>query len=81
MLTESDALHAALETAARRWPDDAGSPGRLLLHLIEQGRRSVEAQGTADSALRLDVIHAHAGALTGSFGERYIERLREDWPE
>lgn len=80
-ITETDALAAALDAAARRWPEEKGSRTRLLLRLIDEGRRVVLEDEEARVAARLAAIEATAGALTGSYEPGYLAKLREDWPE
>jgi hypothetical protein len=41
VLTETDELAAALELAAKRWPLDAGSGSKLLLHLVRAGEQAL----------------------------------------
>jgi hypothetical protein len=80
-ITETDALADALDAAARRWPEERGVRSRLLLRLIEEGRRVVVEDEEARIANRLAAIEATAGALTGSYELGYLAKLREDWPE
>lgn len=81
VLTETDALSAVLDDAARRWPDDAGSRSRLLLHLVEEGHRAVTSQVEEALRQRIEAIEGRAGVLTGVYEPGYLEQLREDWPE
>jgi len=81
MLTETDEVTEALEAAARQWPDDAGKPGKLLLHLVHTGREAIEARETAETAARRRAVAETSGALTGTFPEGYLAELRGDWPE
>lgn len=78
-VTESDAVSRALADAARRWPQDEGAPGRLLLRLIEEGRRSVAADADRRIAARREGVRRTSGALSGAFERGYLDQLRDDW--
>ncbi len=78
MVTETEALAAALDSAAARYP--GLSRAQLLTRL------ALEAHGAAQHAQedrrreRLEVLRAHSGALTGAYGSEFLERLRQEWP-
>ncbi|MTD13463.1 hypothetical protein GIS00_05825 [Nakamurella sp. YIM 132087] len=80
-VTATDDVAAALAVAALRWPTDSGSPAKLLLRLIGVGHRSLLGESELRKATRLDAIQRTSGSLTGSFGEGYLDLLREEWPE
>ena len=81
LITQSDDIAHALVDAARRWPQDAGSPSRLLVHLIHEGHSALrrEAQLRADGWA--EVVHDTSGVLTGVYFPGYLDKLREDWDE
>jgi glutathione S-transferase len=80
VVTESDAVARALDDAARRWPADSNNRAKLLLHLLEEGHQAViDEREAADEAHRQAVART-SGALTGAYGDGYLDRLREDWP-
>lgn len=81
MVTETDELAAALATARDRWPDDAASPARLLLRLVQTGRETLDDEGRKAIEQRRSLIRANAGAGTGLYEPDELDRLREDWPE
>lgn len=80
-LTETDELAAALDAAARRWPEDAGSRPRLLLRLVEAGERAISQEREQERTRRRAAVEHTAGALTGVYPPGYLERLRDEWPE
>lgn len=80
MLTETDDLAAALDDAARRWPDEGGNRRRLLLRLIEEGHRAIDPTVRAAHEHRKQLIMQTAGDLPGVYGPGYLDRLRDDWP-
>ncbi len=79
-LTETDELSSALDMAARRWPQDADSRPRLLLRLVEAGRRAISDEEGAERARRSAAINRTAGALTGVYPPGYLDGLRGEWP-
>lgn len=79
-ITETNDVAEALAAAAKHWPEDSERRAVLLRRLIEEGRRSLRAANDNDHRARLRAIDRTAGSLTGSYGDRYLEELREDWP-
>lgn len=79
-LTETDELAAALDEAARRWPEDADSRSRLLLRLIEAGQQALDEERKRRRRRRLAAVERTAGALTGVYPSGYLEQLRGEWP-
>ena len=80
-ITETDELAAALDEAARRWPEDAGSRSRLLLRLVKAGERAIGDERRRQLARRRAAVERTAGALTGVYPPGYLEQLRSEWPE
>jgi hypothetical protein len=79
-VTETEDLAAALDAAARRWPEDAGSRTRLLLRLVEAGERTINREHELDLARRRAAVERTAGALTGVYARGSLEELRDEWP-
>ncbi|HLI59363.1 MAG TPA: hypothetical protein VKV21_06820 [Solirubrobacteraceae bacterium] len=79
-LTETDELAAALDAAARRWPQDAGSRTRLLLRLVEAGQRAIDADRERERARRRAAVDRTHGQFSGIYGTGYLDRLRGEWP-
>ncbi|MGQ0841655.1 hypothetical protein [Actinokineospora sp.] len=75
-ITETDPVHAAMATAAGRWPELRDRPGELLHRLIAEGHRALRESADARRAAVADT----AGAGTGAYGEHYLAELREEWP-
>lgn len=80
-ITETEQISTALAAAAKRWPDDADRPARLLRRLIEAGYESIAAEVAAALDRRREAIRGISGALTGAYEPGYLEDLREEWPE
>jgi hypothetical protein len=78
MVTETDELAAALDFAAARYP--GLSRAQLLTRLALEGHRTAQHAQDARRRQRLDALRAHSGTLTGAYGPRYLERLRQEWP-
>jgi hypothetical protein len=81
MVTETDEIAAALDRAAERWPKDAGSRKRLLLHLVEAGDQAAEAESQALIAQRRATLERMRTEFTEPYDPDYLKRLREDWPD
>jgi hypothetical protein len=79
-LTETDEVARALADAARRWPEDRRSPGRLLLRLLHEGHRAIRGEMRTDAEQRRAAVAATAGSLTGVYPEGYLAELRGEWP-
>lgn len=82
-LTETDELAAALERAAARWPQDAGSKRKLLLRLIEEGDRALTEDDDRDARRqrRIEAVKRTSGIFTGLYPPGYLEEFRREWPE
>lgn len=81
VVTETDDIVAALDLAAKRWPEIAGSRSRLLLALVKEGARRVEEREESALEKRLRAINDASGSMTGTFPRGYLADLRKDWPE
>lgn len=78
MVTETDELAAALDSAASRYPDLTRA--QLLTRLALEGQEVAQRAQEDRRRRRLDALGRHSGALTGAYGEHYLERLRQEWP-
>lgn len=80
LITETDQVARAIDDAARRWPGDSENRARLLLRLLEEGHRAVVDQQAGVVRERRAAVARTSGALTGLYGEGYLDDLRKDWP-
>jgi hypothetical protein len=80
VVTESDSVARAIDDAAQRWPEDSGNRAKLLLHLVEEGHRAVVEEHASEADKHRQVVARTSGALTGLYGEGYLDALRKDWP-
>jgi hypothetical protein len=80
-ITETDEVSRALRDAARRWPEDHGRPGKLLLDLVREGHRAIAADVERSVAERRAAIERTAGIFNGLYPPNYLDELRSDWPE
>jgi hypothetical protein len=71
MVTETDELAAALDSAASRYPEL--SRAQLLIRLALEGQKVAQRAQEDRRRRRLDALREHSGALTGSYGEHYLE--------
>lgn len=76
-ITETGDIAEALADAARRWPEDAGSPSRLLLRLLRAGHEVLRREQEAER--RRAAVEATSGLLTGIYPQGYLAELRTDW--
>ncbi|MGH2946450.1 MAG: hypothetical protein ACRDPC_09375 [Solirubrobacteraceae bacterium] len=79
-ITESDEVARALEDAARRWPEDRGARGRLLVRLVKEGHRAVTRDREEELTRRREAVRRTSGALSGAYPADYLDELRGDWP-
>lgn len=79
MVTETAELARALDAAARRWPAERGDRAKLLRRLLDEGYRAILVEHEKTAAARRQAVERTAGALSGVFGEGYLDRLRDDW--
>lgn len=80
MITETDSVARALDTAAEHWPEARRNRARLLVRLVEEGGRAVAQREAEELAQRREAIARTSGALTGLYGPGYLADLRHDWP-
>jgi hypothetical protein len=81
VLTETDELTQALEHAARRWPQDAKRPSRLLARLVEAGDEAIRDEERRTRERRRRAVEATAGRFTGLWPRGAIKRLHDEWPD
>jgi hypothetical protein len=81
VITETDRVARAIDDAARRWPEEGGNRPRLLLRLLEEGHRAVTGERRRRLKVHRDAVAGTSGALTGMYGEGYLDDLRAEWPE
>ena len=80
-ITETDEVARALDEAAQRWPEDAGTRGRLLVRLVEAGQAAINGDRDSERNARRQAVRRTAGILTGVYRPDELKRLREDWPD
>lgn len=80
MVTETEAVSAALKVAARRWPEDKDRPGRLILHLVEAGQEALAADDASRVALRRRAIRDASGIIDVPGLSDDLVNLQDEWP-
>jgi hypothetical protein len=78
LVTESDELAEALNTAATWWP--GLSRAQLLVRLALHGHHTAAAEDQERRRRRLEAIRRNSGLLTGAYPADNLQRLREEWP-
>lgn len=78
-ITETPEVAHALNLASQRWPRE--SRGKLLVRLIQAGSATLKEEHTEAARGRLAAIDATSGKYADVFGEDYLKKLRQDWPE
>ncbi|MEP6816167.1 MAG: hypothetical protein ABI873_11510 [Marmoricola sp.] len=78
LVTETDDLAAALDEAAKRWPEL--SRPQLVVRLALEGHRAAQQSHEERHRRRVAVLKQHSAVLTGAYGPDYLTALRGDWP-
>ncbi len=78
-MTETDELTAALDAAARRWPQLSRS--QLVIRLALEGHRLAMLEQAERLDRRQSALERVSGTLTGVYPESYLDGLRADWPQ
>ena len=74
-VTDTGEVSELLDDAQRRWPEVSDRKA-LLLRLAAAGHEAIQREAAA----RRVAVEETAGALSGVYEARELERLREDWP-
>jgi hypothetical protein len=80
-ITETDEVARALDEAAKRWPEERTARGRLLLRLVEEGYRALREERDQQAVRRREAVRRTSGSLTGLYPDKYLDQLRDEWPE
>jgi hypothetical protein len=75
LLTETDELANAIDTAAALYPGE--SRADVLRHLVQLGAESIAEQRDR----RRDTVRDRAGRFPGLYPAGHLDDLRQDWPE
>lgn len=78
-VTHTPQVTRALDIARRHWPDEKRESA-LLVHLLEEGMRAVEASEAAERSDRIARLRGLA-RHSDSYGQGYLEQVREGWAE
>lgn len=80
MITESDRLAKALDSADALWPEMQGDRAALLRRIIDIGVDVVERKKADEDHNRRAVITDLAGSMAGVWPEGWRDELRDEWP-
>jgi len=81
MITETDDITAALDAAARRWPESADNRAELIRRLICEHLPGEQTARMQRLVARRDRIRAGAGSVTDVWPANWRDELRAEWPE
>ena len=74
IVTETPRIAAALDAAARVWPESSDDPSELLRRLIKAGHAAIALD-------RRELIRTSAGAASGMYPPNAAATLRDEWPD
>ena len=80
MITESDRIAEALESAATLWPELGADRGLLLRKILETGAEAIEQQVRDRNESRRLAVAKSAGSLDGVWPANWRDELRDEWP-
>jgi hypothetical protein len=80
MITESDRLAEALDSANALWPEMQGGRAALLRRIIDAGVGVIEREQANEDGNRRAVITGLAGSMAGVWPEGWRDELRDEWP-
>lgn len=80
MITESDRLAKALDSAQSLWPEIQGDRGALLRRIIDAGVDVIERDRADQDNLRHTLISGLAGSMAGVWPAGWRDELRDEWP-
>ncbi len=75
-ITETDEIAAALDLAAKHWPDEPRSD--LMRRLIVRGARAL-AESPIERTLEIEAALQSLADLSPCYPEGYLDELRSDW--
>lgn len=81
MITESDDLDLALQSAAKLWPELAEERNSLVRKIIDLGIEDVKRRTDESLSRKREAIFKVAGSLSGVWPENWRNDLRDEWPE
>lgn len=79
-ITHTPQVARALQVARTRWPNE-DRESVLILHLLDEGARSIEENQALANERRTAHVRRIAGKYTNLYGEGYLEEIREGWAE
>lgn len=80
MITETDEIRAAIDEAARLWPEAADNRAELVRRLLLRGTPSALEAEVRRRAQFLITLDEAAGSMRGVYPPDAARRLTEEWP-
>lgn len=81
MITETDEIRAAIDEAARQWPELADNRAELVRRLLVRGTPSALETAARQRAEFLRALDDAAGSMRGVYPPDAARRAAEEWPE
>jgi hypothetical protein len=79
-ITETPAIAAVLDNAARVWPDLGDRRSELLRRVIEVGGQTVAATAAQVDRESADLIEQLAGSMPNAWPASAAQALKDEWP-
>lgn len=79
-ITHTAQVARALDVARRGWPNERRDSA-LILHLLEEGAKVVEARTADAEAARREHLRRVAGKRSALYPDGYLDDLRGEWDE
>jgi hypothetical protein len=80
MITETDEIRAAIDEAAKQWPEAADNRAELVRRLLLRGTPSALEAEVQRRAEFLAAVDAAAGSMRGVYPPDAARLLTEEWP-
>jgi hypothetical protein len=81
MIPMTEPVVAAMDAAARAWPETQGKQSALLRRLVVEGGGVAERTNDERRAARRAAINEFAAAYPVRYPDGYLDGLHGEWPQ